>query len=437
MSFFTDALQSQTVTQVRASFLGIMQAAGLKASNWRITSFIFQMSEAVVMALQQYTKIVPIVVRGYASLDTATDPGDPDPYDPTNEAMAPGPGFLTDLGKNTYFTDRIEATFASGTWTAVNGGTAARTFAPYGLVFTWTGGSPPSPAPTYTNTPDATVYTNPDGTCTLAAGASVTLPISAQTIGSASSAPAGTITLTTTLLGVTGTNAAAVTGTDREDAATFRTNCKRAPARLSLAGPDDAVKYYAAHTTTGAALYNTAVPPAPVGITRVQTAQNIATGTVTAYYAAANAAAIAADVAAANANITTQAFAVPGCMTFVGLPAIENTTTVKGTAKIRARGGVPSATLKRLAAEGICASLARYSATLPIGGLDQDPVTHNGVLYADDLQAVAASGYAGIYDVHITNPAADQGFAVGNVIILASAAGDGAGSRDWTVTVVT
>ena len=213
MSFLSDLVSPQTAAQVRSSFLGFMQGAGLKASNWRITSIIFQMSEACVEGLRVFTEAVPRIVRGYISLANATDPGDQDPYDAANAARSAAPGFLSDLGANTYSTTRGAATFAAGEWTFINAGPGAQTFRPGDLIFTWTGGSPPNPPPTYTNTADATVYTNPDGTATVAAGASLTIPIEAQIIGSIASAPGGTITLTTTLTGVTGTNANAVTVT--------------------------------------------------------------------------------------------------------------------------------------------------------------------------------------------------------------------------------
>jgi hypothetical protein len=435
MSFISDLISPQTAAQVRSSFLGFMQGAGLKASNWRITSFIFQMSEACIEALRVYTQAVPQIVRGYISLADATDPGDPDPNDAANAARPAAPGFLSDLGANTYSTTRGAATFAAGEWTFINAGPGAQTFRPGDLIFTWTGGSPPNPPPTYTNTADATVYTNPDGTATVAAGASLTIPIEAQIIGSIASAPGGTITLTTTLTGVTGTNANAVTGADREDAATYRVNCQRAMARLSLAGPAAAYEYLASKTIDGAILYNQATPPAPVGITRVQMAFDIATGIGRAYYASASGPALAADVAAANANIQTQACAVPGCVTFVGAAASQNTLTVTGSARIKARGGITSAALAKAAAEGIVAALDRYSSIIPIGGLDQNGLGV-GIVYADDFQAVAASGYPGLYDVGLTVPATDQGIGAGNVVTVYSIAGDGLGSGNWVITVV-
>jgi hypothetical protein len=122
-------------------------------------------------------------------------------------------------------------------------------------------------------------------------------------------------------------------------------------------------------------------------------------------------------------------------VTFVGAAASQNTLTVTGSARIKARGGITSAALAKAAAEGIVAALNRYSAIIPIGGLDQNGLGV-GIVYADDFQAVAASGYPGLYDVGLTIPATDQGIGAGNVVTVYSIAGDGLGSGSWTITVV-
>src|SRR5262249_14147478 len=151
-----------------------------KISNWRIVARSVQMLETIVGALFAYMTIVPSYVRGFASLDTSTDPGDEDPYDANNVNLTPAPGFLSEFGANTFGTQREGATFATGFVPFTNAGRGTRTLPPEGLIFTWRGGSPPSPAPTYTNAADPTVYTTPDGTLTVPAATSVDIPVKSQ-----------------------------------------------------------------------------------------------------------------------------------------------------------------------------------------------------------------------------------------------------------------
>lgn len=432
MSLFDDALASTTLAAVRAKMIGYAKAAKLDMTNWRIVSTGFQMLEASVALAFDTTSIISVIVRGFASLDTSTDPGDFDAYDPKNESLPKAKGFLSNYGKNTFFTEREEESFGSGVVTFVNAGSVARKIAPEGLVFTWTGGSPPSPAPTYRNTADASVYTDPDGTITVAAGSSLDLPVTAEVSGSIASAPSSTLSLTTSLLGCTATNANPIVGNDREDAATYRTRCRQAPARISLGGPAAAYEYLATKNLDGSVLMNAAVPPAPVGITRVQVTQSSDTGIVNAYYASSSGAAISADVTAANKNIQEQAFAVPDAITFDGFAATNTAIHVVGTAKIKSAPGVTAIA----AAQGIVAALAAAAKGIPIGGVDQDG-GGAGVVYTSDIEGYARGGYAGLYDVRITTPAgASTAIAVGHVPVLSSTAGDGLGSGDWVITVV-
>ncbi len=428
MSFFDDRIQPISETAIRSQVVGLCQAAGLNVTNWRVHGTANQMLETFIAGLFVFSQIVTVVTRGFASLDTSTDPGDPDTFDPTNESLTPGFGFLSQYGQNTYDTEREGATFATGFYTFNNAGPGSRTFSPEGLIFTWTANSPPSPSPTYTNEPDATLYTP---TLTVPAGASVTIPIVAQVAGSGSSCPSASISLTTSLVGVTGTNANPVIGNDREDADVYRDRCRKAVARLSLGGPSAAYEYLAAKTIDGDVLLNDAVVPVPTGITRVQVTEASSTGIVNAYYASASGPAIADDVTAANRNITLQSFAVPDAITFTGVAATSTTIHVVGTARIKAKLGLTAA----LVAQGIVASLAANAKKLPIGGVDQ--VAGAGVVYTSDLEGYARDGFAGLYDVIVTTPGgASTAIPVGHVPVITSVAGDGLGSGDWVVTLV-
>jgi hypothetical protein len=429
MSLFDDAIAGFASSQVRATVLGYLQGAGLKVTNWRVISVGKQMFEGFVAASHAYVSAQSVIVRGFASLDTSTDPGDVDAYDPLNQTLPAAPGFLSAMGANVHGTTRQEASFATGFCTFVNAGPGARVLSPGAVIWTWTAGSPPEPPPTYINTNDASIYL--DGTVTVPAGTSIVLPVRCEVIGAIGSAPSNSLSLTTTLVGCTSTNPNAIIGNDREDAATYRVNCRQAAARLSLGGPSDAYAYLAVKNLDGTVLLNDAVVPVPTSITRVQVTQDSSTGIVDAYYASASGAAIAEDITAAVRNTKFNAMAVPDAITFTGYAATPAVLHVVGTAKIKARIGITA----QAVAEGMVAALVANGKTIPVAGVDQ--VANAGVVYTSDLEAFARSGYPGVYDVVVTTPAgASTALAVGVVAVIQSVAGDGAGSDDWTVTVV-
>ena len=424
MSLFSDLITNETITSVREKIVAIAQQADLLITNWISGGVGEQVVQALSIATYTASRVATKAIRGYASLDTSTDPGDVDAYDSANEGLAPAPGLLSSLGENTFGTPRREETFATGFVTFINAGTVARTFGPESLVFTWTDGTPPSPAPTYRNSADASVYTDPDGTITVAAGSDLVIPVVAEELGTRSNAPAGSLSLTTTLSGCTATNAAAVLGTDRESAADYRARCKKAPARISLGGPSAAYEYLANTTIDGDPLLNAS--EAEVNITRVQVSQDSDTGDVTAWFASPSGAASAEDVTAANNNIELEAFAVPDTISYTGDAAVEVPIPVTGTAKLKDGAGVSEDDAK----QAIVDALTAYGATFPIGGVDQD-VDGNGMLYTEDLQVVAGSAYPGLYSLAITAPAgASTALAFGRVAVLSTVPGD------WTVTLV-
>lgn len=404
--------------------IGYAQSAGLAITNWAVGGVGQQVLEAVEETVANTTQVIAYVVRSYASLDTATDPGDPDPYDAANVDRTPAAGGLSHLGENVYGTTRDGATFASGTFTFDNSaGLVPRTFGPGSLVFTWTAVSPPSPAPTYTNAPDATIYTNPDGTVTVNAGATLDIPITADEEGSGSSAPPSAITLTTSLTGVTGTNAKAVVGVDRETATAYRARCRLAPARTSLGAPPATLIYLATTNLDGTPLVNAS--GTNVDINRVYVSSDSSTGIVDVYFAAPSGAPTTEDVAATNANIQIDAYAVFDCMTYTGAAAVEVPITVQGTAKIKAGPGVVSATVRQAIVDALTAAFQEF----PIGGEDQ--TLGAGVIYTRDLQAIAATAYPGLYAVSVTTPAgASTALAAGEVATYSGVI------ADWTLTIV-
>lgn len=425
MSFIDDLLDSETLSGVRATALGYAQAANLMISTWYEGDVGEQIFEAVTQTAYHFVRTVAVITRGFISLDTSTDPGDADTFNPVNAALTPERGFLSFFGENTFGTVRAEATFASGTVTFTNAGSVARTFGPRGLVFTWSNNSPPDPPPTYRNSADDAVYTNQDGTVTVAAGSSIQFPVTADEIGTRSNATAGSLTLTTTLVGCTATNAASILGTDREAAGVYRTRCRQAPARTSLGGPNAIYAYLATKNLDGTPLLNASGNV--VNINRVWVSQDSDTGIVDVFYADPSGAASAEDVTAANANIESYAFAVPDAITFTGAAATETLINALGTAKIKNRVGLGTNLEIR---QAIATAVANAFPDFDIGGVDQD-VDGNGVIYNVDLQAIAAAAYPGLYNVVITNPVGPT-----TSITAGHVATENQEADDWYVEIV-
>jgi len=423
VSFFDDAIQPATIAAIRARIIGFAQSAELKITSWIQGGTGQQMLEASALAAFAFSGIVSKAIRGFASLDTSVDPGDVDPYDPTNVDLPASSGFLSTHGENTHGTVRGGATFASGPVLFVNDGIVSRTFAPGALVFTWTENSPPDPAPTYRNAADDSIYTNPDGTVTVSAGTSLSIPVEADEVGARSSAPPSSLSLTTTLLGCTATNTAAVLGADREDRALYIARCRQAAARLSLGGPSAAYAYLAAKNLDGTPLENASGNQ--VNITRVYVSQDSDTGIVDAYYASATGAALAEDVTAANENIELEAFAVPDAITFTGAAATEEVIHVSGTVKVKNRPGLDS---EAVIIEAILEALGTYFSALEIGGVDQTDGA--GFVLRPDIAGVVQAAYLGLYSVAIVDPPSAVSIGVGFVPVLSSVAGD------WDVEVV-
>jgi hypothetical protein len=425
MSFFDDLQRPDTLAAVRSRIIAYAQTAQLAITDWIVGAIGQQTFESVAQTVANTTSGIAKIVRSYASLDTSTDPGDADPFDPENVNRTPAPGGLSHYGQNVYSTTRRESTFASGFVTFDNSlGAVPRTFRAEALTFTWTGGTPPVPPPTYKNAPDATIYTNPDGTVTVAAGATLDIPVSADVAGSGSTAPPAVLALTTSLVGVTATNAAAIIGQDRETAPTYRTRCRQAPSRTSLGGPADAYAYLASTKLNGDPLLN--ADGDVVNINRAQVTQDSSTGVVNAYFASPSGVPIPADVTAANANIQAEGFAVPDAITYTGAAASAVPIPITGTAKIVGGSGIVSATVRQAIVNAYVSAFPDF----PVGGKDQ--VLGAGVIYTADLHGIAANAYPGLYAVVITAPAgAATALALGQVATYAGTI------ADWTLTIVT
>lgn len=445
MSLFSDYFSPESLSVTLARVTGYAQAAGLALTNFVKVSVPYQLVQTVTRTANYSSVLVSQLVRGRASLDTATDPGDVDPYDPTNASAPEAPGMLDEYGRGHFGTARTQETFASGPMTITNASGGAIYIAPEQVTFTSDILGANGLYPTYRNKADATVYTNPDGTATIADGATLTVTIIAEEIGIASNAGAGHVSLTTSLgTGVSATNASAILASAREDADAYRARCRIAAAFLSLGGPADAYRFialgaqkdeddnvfffppWAADTTTAIGIDvdgNFATFPnargTSLGINRVQVSESSATGSVIVTFASAGGdpgAQVLTDISALLDEVYW-----PECTTRVFQRATPDVVNFVGTIKARAGAGVSVATIEDAADAALEAAFTTYD----IGGFDR--ILGAGTIYKQEYESTINGSDSHVYKVTLATPSGDTALAAGHVATL--------GTTTWTVTV--
>jgi len=422
-----------TKSELKESLLDIAQASGLPVRDWVVGQPSERWLEVIPRVLDQVLGTVILqAVQGFF-LDQATDPGDPG--DPTQTEIKAG--WLSELGRQWFSTERRGQIFATGTITVTNNNATTQYLAPGELVVQRSTVADDGAYPTYTSTADDTIYTGPGGTLELLPAASADIPVQADVIGTYSNASSAQITVlvTGTYGSLAVTNAAPALGEDREDAEDYRERCRRAPARTASGAPTASYEYAATTALDGTPLQRpdgTGV----VSITKVFVDDAITeAGSVTVYCADGDGAALAADIDGAHANITgipdgvlTEVMGVvPGSVDYATEPAVENTINVVGTMKIKTAdaGGLTALELQTI----ITDALAEYFRTFPIGGLDQ--LSGAGKLYTGDLVGIAKDARPGFYAPVITTPAGSStNLALGEVAEL-----DSDPSTDWVVTI--
>ncbi len=430
MPSFSDLYTTATASEIKAAILGIADAAGLLVTTWILGEPSERWIEITARALDAFTSTIQAQYVRSWFLDLATDPGDPGDL---SADQTPRPGWLSALGENWYGTIRGGQTLATGTLTVTNVGGSSATIYPLSLTFQSAVVQSDGGYPTYRNSEDPSVYTNPDGSVTLAASASIDLPIVAEQIGTYANAQPGHIVVVVTSGSgsFTCTNASPVLGTEREDPDAYRERCRTAAAQQSPGGPGNAYRRAATTAIDGSALQRWD-GSGPVGTTRTYVSTDSTLGYVFCFFADNDGPVDAVDLVSSNANITGVAFGditdpigvVPDCVTYQGAAATAVTISVSGTCKIKAKAGVTALAVKN----AIVAALTTAFASFEIGGFDQ--VAGAGVIYTVDLSGIVRDAFPGIYDVTIVAPAgASTALAIGEVAVLDSVA------ADWTVTL--
>lgn len=406
-----------TLDEVKAKIAQFAALGNLFLTAWLVGDPGEQLYQAFAQTMQFYTATNAVVTRGFVSLDTATDPGDDDPFNPGNAALDPIPGFLSNLGENVYYTFRILSTFAGTSVTFTN--TTAfpvGPFAPDSLTFAKASDG----EITYRNAAMPSLYTGPGGTLTVLAGQTVHLDVVAESPGSASTAQPGEISvLVGGALGVTVSNDAAAIGNDRESAPNYRERCREQAASVSPNGASDAYRYLSRTNVDGTPLLQNATLGGDgltaVSITRVYVSGSSSTGNVAVYFADDDSGSSSIDVATANYNITHNVIAVPDCINYSGSSSVEVSITITWAVKFRAKYLGQSIT-STVVHDAIVAALTDRFRNYPIGGFDQ--VAGAGTIYASDLRGTVDRAHPAIYSTVLSSPGGDTAIALGHVATL-------------------
>lgn len=418
MAFF-DFLIPDTLEEVKAQVASFASLARLYITSWVSGQPGEQLFQAFTRTMEQAGIMNSAAVRGMF-LDYATDPGDDDPFNAANVNLPPTPGYLSNLGLNTFFTERRGETFATTTIRLTNTGGTTHYIVPEALTFARAG----HPETTYRNTPDASVYVDVGGTKQLSPGNYVDLEIAAESPGSGSSAAANEINvLVSALIGVvnvTGvTNAVAAIGEDREAAPAYRIRCREQATATSPNGAADKYRYYATTQFGGAPLERND-GSGVVGITKVYVSPNSATGVVDVFFADADGPSDSVDVDSANDNIELHVVAPGDCITYTGAAATAENITVTWAVKYSSvYHGRPIVGADVKAA--IVAALTARFVDFPIGGFDQ--VSGAGTIYASDLRGTVDSAHPAIYSTTLSSPAGNTAIARGYDAVLVSPTG--------------
>lgn len=432
----TDLWTRVPLSDLKSAILSIAQGAGLPTTSWKLGGISERFIEISARVMDQFLgAITADSVKGFF-LDQATDPGDPG-----NPNTTEGPGWLSALGEGWYGTVRRGASFAAGTVTITNGGASTVFPKPGEIQVERSTTAGDGGKPTYTTTTDDTIYTNPDGSVSIAPGASVDLPIRADVAGSYSDASGGQITIvvTGTFDALTCTNAGAVVSTSRESASDYRARCRRASSRVATGDPTALIEY-ASNTDKDGNPLQRHDDTGDVQIARVwvDDAQTEA-GSIRVYLAGSSGTALGVDTVdkeSADANITgiprgiitDPIGVVHGSEDYSTNLATTTTIAVAGTAKISTAdaGGLTALEIQTK----VTNALALYFSTFPIGGLDK--VSGAGVMHTGDLLGVVKDAFPGLYAPMLSAPATSTtAITLGHVAVV-----DSDPTTDFVVTIV-
>lgn len=318
-----DLLTATTEAQIKAKLYEEAELLGLPTTAWLSGAPTRTIIAIVAKILGVLFAPLIVLIAASGFLDDAED------------------GWLTLIAELVYGVARVESTFASDELTFDNAGGGIFSFDPGEVIVK--------------NSTTGKTYVNTEILSVGALATGVLCDFVAQEAGSASSAGVGQIdTLVTTMLGVTVTNASALTGTDEETDAALRVRCRAARGALSPNGPRAAYEYVATtpELTDGA------------NVNRVRVLPAVGDGVVNVIIAAPDGTPTGGDIVKVQDAIDLWATPEIGTSLVAGAP--ELVLNVTATLHVKASASLTDPEWEALAET----ALNDYIAALAIGGVE-------------------------------------------------------------------
>lgn len=369
-----ELLRPLSVAECRDHIYATLAARGAVTSSWKPGAVVRTIIYALAIMAAAFSAL-QVKIAQSAFLGTASG------------------AWLTMVARYTYGVERLEGSFATGNLVLTNSGGGIYSGDPDDLIFRGANDKE------YRNTEPFS----------LGSGASITIPVRAVEIGTASDAPAGTIThLVTPMPGVTATNPLALAGTDPETDEQLRARCVDALGALSPNGPPDAYRYAATSARRA--------DGTPIGVTRVETIPD-GYGNVDVYVATPTGA-VSGDAGDPDTDLGAVAAAIKTQAEPIAVTAIVESATpepISVVAEVWVRRASQTNTQIE---EQIEAFLMDWISTLRIGGQRIPPSTQ-GYVYQSAVEAAIAQALdAPPVRVTVSSPASDVALAVNEAAAL-------------------
>ena len=355
-----------TVAEIKTAIYDTMAANGVDTTGWKPGAVVRTMVAGVAIILAAFSSLIALLARsGFLSLSEGE--------------------WLTLVARYVYDTERITATFATGTVTIDNASGNIYAIDPGDLILLNT-----ATGATYRNTALVNIGSMQTG---------VSVAVQADIEGSGGTAAAAAIDdFVTTFLGLSVTNDAALVGTDAELDPALRARAESATGALSPNGPADAYRYFATsavRAATGEAIGVTRIKVTPDGDGGIAVVVATGSGGVTG-----SAGDPATDLGAVH--VAMEENAVPLGVTLTTTTATALAVPVTATAWVLESLADTDAALET----AVGAALTALLAAMPIGGVVISPAA--GKVYKQALEG-CVSGVFGtsLVNLSMSLPAGD------------------------------
>lgn len=360
-----------TRDQVVDSQLAIAVDLGFPVTAWQETGIARELIYINAQTCASFSETTSAAARG-GYLDYATG------------------AWLTLLANQLWAVDRIESTSATGPIKLVNSLATPHTLAAGDVRIL--------------NNTTGKTYTSTTGGTLLGSG-NLTLDYIADEPGSASNLTSSdSLSLVTSIPGVTAVWVSDLVGQDEESDTALRTRCRESNASPSPNGPADAYAYYAKSTLRS--------DGTSIGVTRTNVVES--NGTVTVYVADGDGTVVSGDVALIQANIVANV--VPTGFTAITTSAIVHPITIELTLTKSATATADNASLESL----VTAAITGYFSGVPVGGIKT--ASFKGIFLSSLVTLARAATGESVVNAVVTNPGADVVLAANEVPTVASIA---------------